>query len=608
MSQKVTIPEFRLEDIPLSCTWIVVGPPGSGKCLAPGTPVVMFDGTIRPVEMVQQGDELMGDDGTVRNVLGTTWGYDNMYEIHQSLGDNYVVNEPHILCLLRHYAPRLRLSSKQEDCYVVKWMLHNQKKCKYFFYGSNDKVEVLARAEDFLDGLKEGETFTFENILEISVREYLKLPEKTKRKYKGYRNTLDFERQDHQLYDPYITGFLTDSEYPDPVHIDCERTKHILDSRLRSQGGCLVDMENNMYHVCTGSNFIYMKNSISTFYKKASRSDRLIFIEGFMAGHGQISKVESKTLAEDLVFMARSIGYDVNISSIERVVQTSASSEVSLIHPDENYVYFISIHPRSTSGYPRTTDISVHPIGRGEYCGFEIDGNGRFLLGDLTVTHNTTFMENMAYYLKHRYPVARLFIGTEGGYRRMCKIFHPLYVSNYYDEEEEKNHILRQRTCEIENGHGYPGNYALNIIDDASDDPKIYKTKVMKGLFKLGSQHWNQLLLVGSQYAIDMPPDVRKSVSYAAVFFEPEEIERKKLYNNLGGLAGSYDNFCDLMDQLTGDYTCIIFKKRTQSHKIEDNISYFRTQKLNDWKFGCEEYRQWAKDRYDTNYQEQIIM
>jgi len=254
------------------------------------------------------------------------------------------------------------------------------------------------------------------------------------------------------------------------------------------------------------------------------------------------------------------------------------------------------------------SDIKIKHVGRGKYHGFEIDGNRRFLLEDGTVTHNTSLMENIAYYLKHRYPVARVFMGTEGGYRKMCNIFHPLYVSNYYDEDEEKQHILRQRTCEIENGAGYAGNYAINIIDDASDDPKVYKKRVMRGLFKLGSQHWNQLFMVGSQYAIDMPPDIRKSVSYVAIFFEPEEIERKKLYNNFGGLAGSYENFCDLMDQITGDYTCLVFKKRTQSNVMEENISWFKTKQLKDWKFGCKEYRDWAKERYDPNYKEQILI
>src|ERR1700741_2246346 len=73
----------------------------------------------------------------------------------------------------------------------------------------------------------------------------------------------------------------------------------------------------------------------------------------------------------------------------------------------------------------------------------------------------TTLIENICYTLKHRYPVGRVFMGTDAGYKRFSSIFHPLYVSNYYDEDEEKRHILRQRTCELENGHGYIGNYAI---------------------------------------------------------------------------------------------------------------------------------------------------
>ena len=395
MAEPIHISEYRIEDTPLSCTWIIVGPPGSGKCLAPGTPVMMFNGSTKFVEDIIEGDQLMGDDNNPRNVLGTCTGTDQMYTIHQDLADDYTANEPHILCLV--------------DVWTSK-------------------------------------------VVEMTVKEYI------------------------EIENPGVK------------------------SNLR---GYKIDLE-------TGSMSI--------------------------------------------------------------------------------------------------SNIWVESVGKGVYHGFEIDGNGRFLLGDSTVTHNTTFIENMCYFLKHRYPVARAFIGTEGGYKRFCKIFHPLYVSSYYDEDEEKNHILRQRTCVVENEVGYLGNYAINVIDDASDDPKIYKTKVMKGLFKLGSQHWNQLLMVGSQYAIDMPPDVRKSVSYVAIFFEPEEIERKKLYTNFGGLSGSYENFCELMDQITGDYTCLIFKKRTQSKHIEENVSFYKTKQLGDWSFGSKEYREWGNERYDPNYIETIRM
>ncbi len=231
-----------------------------------------------------------------------------------------------------------------------------------------------------------------------------------------------------------------------------------------------------------------------------------------------------------------------------------------------------------------------------------------FIIVGAPGTGKTSFIENVCYYHKHRYPVARIFMGTDDGYKKFCKIFHPLYVSNYYNEEEEKSHILRQRVCALENGTTDKGNYAINIMDDVSDDPRIYKTKILKGLFKLGSQHWHQLFMIGSQYAIDMPPDIRKATSYVVLFREPEEAERKKLYENFGGMAGSYANFCSLMDQLTGDYTCMIIKKRTQSQNKEDCIFYYRTVLLKPWKFGCDEYREWGKNRYNPEYVEKIMV
>jgi len=220
----------------------------------------------------------------------------------------------------------------------------------------------------------------------------------------------------------------------------------------------------------------------------------------------------------------------------------------------------------------------------------------------------TSLIENFSYYLKHKYPVGRVFMGTEEGYKRFCKIFHPLYVSNYWSEEEEKRHVLRQRTCVMENGKDNLSCYAINILDDVTDDPKIFKTQLLRGLFKLGSQHWCQLFVIGAQYCVDLPPDLRKSVSYIAIAREPEEKERKKLYENFGGICGSYNRFCDLMDQITGDYTFLILKKRSQSNELEQCAFWYRTKKLGDWTFGCSEYRQWGNERYDTNYVEQIYM
>src|SRR5690606_37849383 len=69
---------------------------GSGKCLGKGTPILMYDGTIKRVEDVAVGDLIMGDDSTSREVLSLARGVETMYKITPIKGGSFIVNESHI--------------------------------------------------------------------------------------------------------------------------------------------------------------------------------------------------------------------------------------------------------------------------------------------------------------------------------------------------------------------------------------------------------------------------------------------------------------------------------------------------------------------------------
>src|SRR5262249_47722751 len=66
---------------------------GAGKCLGEGTPVLMFDGTIKPVEKIAVGELLMGPDSKPRRVLSTAEGVGQLYKVTPTKGDSYVVND-----------------------------------------------------------------------------------------------------------------------------------------------------------------------------------------------------------------------------------------------------------------------------------------------------------------------------------------------------------------------------------------------------------------------------------------------------------------------------------------------------------------------------------
>ncbi len=124
---------------------IIAARPAMGKCLGRGTKVLMFDGSLKNVEDVKVGDQLMGDDSKPRNVLSTTSGTEQMYWVRQNKAKDYRVNESHILSLKR---TRTEGPHKNGD------------------------------------------------VLNINVKEYLEKTDKYKSNYKGYKVAVEFEEKE----------------------------------------------------------------------------------------------------------------------------------------------------------------------------------------------------------------------------------------------------------------------------------------------------------------------------------------------------------------------------------------------------------------------------
>lgn len=88
--------------------FLLQGAIGTGKCLGRGTPVLLFNGTVKPVEDIRVGDLLMGPDSGPRRVLSLARGIDRLYKVVPVKGDPYIVNEPHVLSLKRTQMTRGR--------------------------------------------------------------------------------------------------------------------------------------------------------------------------------------------------------------------------------------------------------------------------------------------------------------------------------------------------------------------------------------------------------------------------------------------------------------------------------------------------------------------
>jgi len=376
--------------IPYRRGYLLYGDPGNGKCLGKGTPVLMFDGTIKPVEEVKSGDLLMGPDSTARRVLGTTRGRERMYRVHPVKGEPYEVNESHVLSL------------------------------------------QMSRSAG---GHRRG------GVVNIPVHEWLKKSKKFKHYAKGWRTGVDFQSQPVKI-DPYLFGvWLGDgtNDKPDVTTGDadvayavdefCWKNGHYLNA-FECHGNCITLSVSGTQYDTGGSKRKYAPNILREFlkehnlfaskhipyeYKVNNRQVRLEVLAGLMdtdgsenyGGFDYITK--SKKLADDLAYLARSLGFAAYVSRAEKKCCNPGYEKVGtyyrvLISGDLSVVPVRlnrkKCQPRRQKKSVLRTGITLKDIGEGDYYGFELDGDGLFLLGDFTVTHNTSLVAAVASALK----------------------------------------------------------------------------------------------------------------------------------------------------------------------------------------------------------------
>lgn len=347
---------------------------GVGKCLAKDTPVIMFDGSVCKVQDVELGDLLMGPDSTPRTVLSTVSGRDQMYRVDQGNGDAYEVNSEHILSL----------------------------------YNTRTKEKFNMNVFDYL--LKSSSSTRF------------------KHEVKGYKSGLiNFPSQKDLVIDPYMLGLWLGDGNSDRFSItsvDQEIIETIMDyctkigSTFSITGGDLFNLgENNKEGQKKSNRATDMLREIGVFnnkhiphcYLTSSEESRLRLLAGMIDTDGYLSpnKVfvftnKNERLIDDTAFLARSLGFrvtkkattktiksigfvgsyfDLSISGgVERIPTKLPRKQVNETSPNKNWL----VH-----------SIQVTPAPEAGYFGFQINGDQQFLLGDFTVTHNSTVFKHL---------------------------------------------------------------------------------------------------------------------------------------------------------------------------------------------------------------------
>jgi len=471
-------------------------PKGQFGCLSPDTPILMWNGSIKPAKEIIIGDVLVGDDGNPRNVLRTTSGIDEMFEICDIQGKKMVVNSQHILTL---YFEKNNKIIWKDNMWIIYYFdnITIKSKCikpvdEIKIYKSNHKSNISK--EDALIEMKKFQNniimlYNSSKIIDIKLEEYNKLSNMYKNQLymvSNYNN-INWKKQNVTI-DPYIfgawlgdgdhdgTGFTSIDEeliksyvlWADTINgeITHKSNKNRNDYyrygiRRKNSGistsigdenhsslnciGCITSKlklsicdfkfekttEKCNYGVTSNGqkrsnlnpfsqilkkNNLYKNKHIPLEYIYNDEETRLQLLAGFIDTDGhinqnntscpnvQISQSERQhgLLIDQLNIIAQSLGFATSITYSKKNKQTKINKldatiktlkifgkDIEKIPTKLFRKKIVNLSENRIHKEYNYTQFNVKPLGKGEFYGWSINENERFLLGNFVVTHNS---------------------------------------------------------------------------------------------------------------------------------------------------------------------------------------------------------------------------
>ena len=227
-----------------------------------------------------------------------------------------------------------------------------------------------------------------------------------------------------------------------------------------------------------------------------------------------------------------------------------------------------------------------------------------------------SFLVRDLLYYHQDIPIGTVISGTEEGNGFYGKMVPKLFIHNEYNTAIIENILKRQRGVlkqirkEIETFRRStidPRTFV--ILDDCLYDNTWARDKMMRLLFMNG-RHWKVMLLITMQDPLGIPPTLRTNIDYVFILREPYIANRKRIYENYAGMFPTFESFCQVMDQCTENFECLVINNNSKSNKLQDQVFWYKADEHNDFRLGSKEFWELSKqinddeddgEQYDPN-------
>ena len=193
-------------------------------------------------------------------------------------------------------------------------------------------------------------------------------------------------------------------------------------------------------------------------------------------------------------------------------------------------------------------------------------------------------------------PVGQVISGTEGANQFYSKIVPKLFIHGEFDTQIVQNMIKRQKILidKINEGDNSIDPRCFLILDDCLYDNTWAKDKWMRSVFMNG-RHYKMLFLLTMQYALGVPPNLRTNVDYVFILRENYVSNRKRLYEHYAGMFPSFEMFCQIMDQCTENYECLVINNNAKSNKLTDQVFWYKAEPHDDFRIGAPSFWEYSE-------------
>ena len=213
-----------------------------------------------------------------------------------------------------------------------------------------------------------------------------------------------------------------------------------------------------------------------------------------------------------------------------------------------------------------------------------------------------SFLVRDLLYYHQDIPIGTVISGTEEGNGFYGNMVPKLFIHNEYNTAIVENILKRQKQVlkqikkDVETyKKSSIDPRAFVILDDCLYDNTWSRDKMMRLLFMNG-RHWKIMLVITMQYPLGIPPALRTNIDYVFILREPYVSNRKRIFENYAGMFPTFESFCQVMDQCTENYECLVIDNNSKSNRLQDQVFWYKADPHHNFKLGSKEFWDLSKD------------